>query len=54
MASRYETSGIFDETGFQVGVGKDQFMINRKPQKKIFSGANTNIESINFNETVNT
>lgn len=44
----------FDETGFQIGVGKDQFIITREPKKKIFSGANTNRESVPVIEAVNT
>ena len=43
----------FDETGFQIGVGKDQWIITREPKKKIFSGTDTNRESVTVVESVN-
>lgn len=43
----------FDETGFEIGGGKDQYIITREPKKKIFSGANTNRESVTIIEAVN-
>lgn len=43
----------FDETGFQIGVGKDQYIITREPKKRIFSGAKTNRESVTIIGAVN-
>ncbi|KAJ5112092.1 hypothetical protein N7532_000137 [Penicillium argentinense] len=34
----------FDETGFQIGIGKDQWIITREPRRKIVSG-NPNIHT---------
>lgn len=42
----------FDETGFQIGVGKDQFIITRHPKKKLFNGSITNRESVTVLEAV--
>lgn len=42
----------FDETGFQIGVGRDQFIITRHPKKKLFNGSVTNRESITVLEAV--
>ena len=42
----------FDETGFQIGVGRDQFIITREPKKKLFNGSVTNRESITVLEAV--
>jgi hypothetical protein len=36
----------FEETGFQIGVGKDQWIITREPKRKIFNGSVTNRESV--------
>ena len=44
----------FDETGFQIGVGKDQWIVTREPRKKIFNGATTNRESVTVVECVST
>jgi hypothetical protein len=42
----------FDETGFQTGVGRDQFIITREPKKKMFNGSVTNRESVTILEAV--
>jgi hypothetical protein len=42
----------FDETGFQIGVGKDQWIITREPKRKIFNGSVTNRESVIVMEVV--
>ncbi|KAJ6050500.1 uncharacterized protein N7446_010609 [Penicillium canescens] len=42
----------FDETGFQIGVGRDQFIITRHPKKKLFNGSITNRESVTVLEAV--
>lgn len=42
----------FDETGFQIGVGRDQFIITRHPKKKLFNGSVTNHESVTVLEAV--
>ncbi|KAJ5969218.1 hypothetical protein N7501_005466 [Penicillium viridicatum] len=42
----------FDETGFQIGVGRDQFIITRHPKKKLFNGSVTNRESVTVLEAV--
>ena len=42
----------FDETGFQIGVGRDQYIITREPKKKIVSGSVTNCESVTVVEAV--
>jgi hypothetical protein len=42
----------FDETGFQIGVGKDQWIITREPKRKIFNGSVTNRESVTVMEAV--
>ncbi|KAJ5121184.1 uncharacterized protein N7515_009145 [Penicillium bovifimosum] len=42
----------FDETGFQIGVGRDQFIITREPKKKLFNGSITNRESVTVLEAV--
>ena len=44
----------FDETGFQIGVGKDQWILTREPRKKIFNGATTNREPVTVVECVST
>ena len=44
----------FDETGFQIGVGKDQWIVTREPKKKLFSGSVTNRESVTVIECVST
>ncbi|OQE67747.1 hypothetical protein PENNAL_c0164G07715 [Penicillium nalgiovense] len=36
----------FDETGFQIGVGRDQWIITLEPRKKLFNGNVTNRESV--------
>lgn len=42
----------FDETGFQIGVGRDQWIITREPKKRIVSGSITNRESLTVVEAV--
>ena len=42
----------FDETGFQIGVGRDQFIITRHLKKKLFNGSVTNRESVTVLEAV--
>ncbi|KAJ5152498.1 hypothetical protein N7492_009778 [Penicillium capsulatum] len=42
----------FDETGFQIGVERDQYIITREPKKKIVSGSVTNHESVTVVEAV--
>jgi hypothetical protein len=42
----------FDETGFQIGVGQDQYIITREPRKKLFNGSITNRESVTVLEAV--
>lgn len=42
----------FDETGFQIGVRQDQFIITREPKKKLFNRSVTNQESITILEAV--
>jgi hypothetical protein len=42
----------FGETGFQIGVGRAQFIITREPKKKLFNGSVTNRESITVLEAV--
>jgi hypothetical protein len=44
----------FDETGFQIGIGRDQWIITREPRRKILSGTTTNRESITVIEAVST
>jgi hypothetical protein len=34
----------FDETGFNIGVGQDQWIITREPKRQIFGGFSTNCE----------
>ncbi|KAJ5847731.1 hypothetical protein N7455_011688 [Penicillium solitum] len=48
----YQDIYNFDETGFQIGVGRDQFIITRHPKKKLFNGSVTNRESITVLEAV--
>jgi DNA-binding transcriptional MerR regulator len=42
----------FDETGFQIGVGQDQWIVTREPKRKIFNGSVTNRESVTVMEAV--
>ncbi|KAJ5699795.1 hypothetical protein N7536_002808 [Penicillium majusculum] len=42
----------FDETGFQIGVGREQFIITRHLKKKLFNGSVTNRESVTVLEAV--
>lgn len=44
----------FDETGFQIGVGKDQWIITRDPRRKIVAGNRTNREYVTVVEAVST
>jgi hypothetical protein len=42
----------FNETSFQIGVRKYQFIITRHPKKKLFNGSITNRESITVLEAI--
>jgi hypothetical protein len=42
----------FDETGFQIGVGRDQWIITREPRIKIFGNNTTNRESVTVIEAI--
>jgi hypothetical protein len=42
----------FDETGFLIGVGRDQWIFTREPRRKIISGSCTNREYITVVEAV--
>ncbi|KAJ5138584.1 uncharacterized protein N7515_003432 [Penicillium bovifimosum] len=42
----------FGETGFQIGVDRDQFIITREPKKKLFNGSITDRESVTVLEAV--
>lgn len=44
----------FDETGFHIGVGKDQWIITRDPRRKIVAGNRTNREYVTVVEAVST
>jgi hypothetical protein len=43
----------FDETGFRIGIGRDQYIITREPKKKIYIPLNTNREYITVVEGIN-
>lgn len=43
----------FDETGFQIGVGKDQWIVTRDRDKKRYTGSNTNREHVTVVEAIN-
>ncbi|KAJ5543879.1 hypothetical protein N7494_005158 [Penicillium frequentans] len=42
----------FDESGFQMGIGKDQWIVTREPRRKIVSGTDTNREYVTVVEAV--
>ena len=44
----------FGETGFMIGVGKDQWIITREPQRKIVDGTISNREMVTVVEAVST
>jgi hypothetical protein len=44
----------FDETGFRIGIGKDQWIITRDPRRKIVSGNRTNREYVTVVEAIST
>ncbi|KAJ5543880.1 hypothetical protein N7494_005159 [Penicillium frequentans] len=44
----------FDETGFQIGVGRDQWIITREPRRKIVAGVHTNREYVTVVEAIST
>ncbi|KAJ5877277.1 hypothetical protein N7455_000742 [Penicillium solitum] len=48
----YQDVYNFDETSFQIGVGRDQFIIARHPKKKLFNRSVINRESITVLEAV--
>ncbi|KAJ5530418.1 hypothetical protein N7527_003811 [Penicillium freii] len=50
----YEHIYNFDETSFQIGIGKDQFIITRYPKKKLFNSSIINRESITILEAIST
>jgi hypothetical protein len=42
----------FDETGFRIGIGKDQWIITRDPSRDSYPGSSTNRELITVCETI--
>jgi hypothetical protein len=42
----------FDESGFRIGIGDDQYIITFHPDLKTFVGSSTNRESVTVTETV--
>jgi hypothetical protein len=44
----------FDETGFRIGIRRDQYIVTREPKKKIYIPLNTNREYITVVEGINT
>jgi len=42
----------FDETGFRIGVGRDQWIITREPSQDCFLGSTTNLELVSVCETI--
>jgi hypothetical protein len=44
----------FDETGFRIGVGTDQWIVTREPRRKIVSGSVTNREYATVVEAIST
>lgn len=42
----------FDETGFNIGVGRDQWIITRQPKRQISGSLSTNLEYITVIEAV--
>lgn len=43
-----------DETGFRIGVGRDQWVITRHSRRKVYIGSDTNRESLTVIEAVST
>ena len=44
----------FDETGFNIGIGRDQWIVTREVKKQAWIGINTNREYAIVVETINT
>jgi len=42
----------FDETGFRIGIGRDQFIITRDPNYPVYLGSATNRELVTVCETI--
>jgi hypothetical protein len=42
----------FDETGFRIGIGKDQWIITRDPDRQAYLGSSTNRELVTVCETI--
>ena len=42
----------FDETGFRIGVGRDQWIITREPSRPCFLGSTTNKKLVSVCETI--
>ena len=42
----------FDKSGFRVGIGKDQWIITRKPYRKAYISTDTNRELVTIMETI--
>jgi hypothetical protein len=42
----------FDETGFRIGIGKDQWVITRDPDHQAYLGSSTNRELVTVCETI--
>jgi len=42
----------FDELGFRVGIGKDQWIITREPYRKAYISTDTNRELVTMMETI--
>ena len=43
---------IFDESGFRVGIGRNQWIITRNYDRTLSLGSNTNRESVTICETI--
>ena len=42
----------FDETGFQIGIGRDQWIVTRDPTRQAYLGSSTNWELVTIRETI--
>ena len=42
----------FDETGFRIGIGRDQWIITRDPTQQAYLGSSTNRELVSVCETI--
>jgi hypothetical protein len=51
---QFEDIYNFDERSFQIGVGKDQWIVTREPRRKIVSGNHTNREYVTVVEAIPT